>query len=487
MIIFIMFRFNFLLSVFATFFVARDAARLLEADEILALPDLPDDPIDDIRTIDEVLAAGASASEELAASEGGVLVDLDMIVRPNQFNRFFNVKGTGNQAAFAGSGLKDEKTRWPKAIVPYYLESDFGAYEKNVYSAMKEWMAKTCIRFTPKGSSLHKEAGHRNYLRINGDGQGCSTHIGYGGYSAFVSLSLKSGCATHGTSLHELGHSLGLAHEHQRIDRDKYLKINIDYVIKDHEHNFVLDRNTTTFGIPYDYCSIMHYGPYSFSKYQTSRPTMMTKDPNYQFAIGKPNTRKGLSFYDAKVINIMYKCNSKCRTNRQCKNPCYVNHKCECECPEKDACPKKPCRDYESAKVCSDFKRRGMCGAREWVKRWCAETCGVCEKFTRLLGNEATAVVDKNIPPVVPPVHPKVKIQGKPGPKCKEQSGCKWFADKSACSAGEMKETCPKTCGVCKNCGDKEIFCPFFASVGKCESDVKFMLETCNYSCGYCI
>ena len=73
------------------------------------------------------------------------------------------------------------------------------------------------------------------------------------------------------------------------------------------------------FQMPYDYCSVMHYGPYSFSKYQLSRPTMLTRDPNYQFTIGKPNSRKGLSFYDAKIVNVMYKCNGKCPKNRGCK------------------------------------------------------------------------------------------------------------------------------------------------------------------------
>jgi len=434
-----------------------------------------------------VIAANAAASIVEANKQGGVLVDGDMIVTPEQYSRFFDVKGDAKQTAFAGAGLIDEKTRWPKAIIPYKFESDFREWEKNVYSAMKEWMEKTCVRFTPKGSSLHREAGHNHYLRINGDGHGCSTHLGYGGYSAFVSLSIAGGCATHGTSLHELGHSLGLAHEHQRIDRDKYIKVMLENVFESHEHNFILDKNTTTFGMPYDYCSVMHYGPYSFSRYQIARPTMLTKDPNYSFTIGRPNSRKGLSFYDAKIINVMYKCNAKCAKNSRCKDPCYVNHKCECQCPKADDCPKKPCRDYESKKVCDDFKRRGMCGTRTWIQDWCAGTCGVCQKFKSFLGRDATATVDKNPPPVIPPVHPSVTIQGKPGPKCKEDAGCKWFANKSACKSGNLKASCPKSCGVCKNCGDKEVFCPDFAAVGKCDSDAKFMMEYCNYSCGYCI
>ena len=84
---------------------------MLEYDEILSLPDdVADvDAADDIRTIDEVLAASAASSAETASSEGGVLVDLDMIVRPEQFSRFFNgVEGQVKEAGFAGSGLKDE-------------------------------------------------------------------------------------------------------------------------------------------------------------------------------------------------------------------------------------------------------------------------------------------------------------------------------------------------------------------------------------------
>merc|ERR550534_626683 len=237
-----------------------------------------------------------------------------------------------------------------------------------------------------------------------------------------------------------------------------------------------MDKSTDTFGIPYDYCSVMHYGPYSFSMYQISRPTMLTKDPNYQFTIGRPNDRKRLSFYDAKIINLMYKCNEKCPENPRCKSPCYVNHKCECECPPKNACQKKPCRDYQSQKVCGDFRRRGMCGRMDWIQKWCAGTCKVCAKFDAFLGSDATATVDKYLPPVVPPTFPSVVIKGNPGPKCKEDPGCKWFANAGACAAGSMMETCPVSCGVCKNCGDKEVFCPEFAAVGKCEFDVKYML-----------
>ena len=63
---------------------------------------------DDWRTIDSVIAANEAASIVEANKQGGVLVDGDMIVTPEQYSRFFDVKGDTKQTAFAGAGLIDE-------------------------------------------------------------------------------------------------------------------------------------------------------------------------------------------------------------------------------------------------------------------------------------------------------------------------------------------------------------------------------------------
>ena len=69
---------------------------------------------------------------------------------------------------------------------------------------------------------------------------------------------------------HEMGHVIGLLHEHQRYDRDRYVRV----VPTDSDHRIIPERrwhcrfwffdcryvnNTTHYGTPYDFQSVMHY------------------------------------------------------------------------------------------------------------------------------------------------------------------------------------------------------------------------------------
>lgn len=63
------------------------------------------------------------------------------------------------------------------------------------------------------------------------------------------------------TYLHELGHTLGLIHEHQRPDRDNYININTANIPKGKKSQYskYLSSSVTLFG-SFDFSSIMLYG-----------------------------------------------------------------------------------------------------------------------------------------------------------------------------------------------------------------------------------
>lgn len=101
--------------------------------------------------------------------------------------------------------------------------------------------------------------------------------------------------------LHELGHCLGLHHEHQRPDRDKYVKINFENVSK--RYKYAVEKLTQKeFIYPikkfkFDYCSIMLYSPYGSSKSSNKKSIDMD---------GKYCRKLKLSEGDIKKIQYVY-------------------------------------------------------------------------------------------------------------------------------------------------------------------------------------
>jgi hypothetical protein len=75
-----------------------------------------------------------------------------------------------------------------------------------------------------------------------------------------------SASCTVATILHELGHTLGVWHEQSRPDRNIYVNVNYNAVIKASRSNFdqFLDNDQEL--TPYDYASVMEYPAFSFSR-----------------------------------------------------------------------------------------------------------------------------------------------------------------------------------------------------------------------------
>ena len=99
----------------------------------------------------------------------------------------------------------------------------------------------------------------------NEPGAGCYSKLGYqgGGQTLMLgnSLGKPTGCADYlSTVIHELGHAVGLLHEHQRCDRDRYINVNDPNLKSKAKSNFGKEcgGDATTYG-SFDYLSIMMY------------------------------------------------------------------------------------------------------------------------------------------------------------------------------------------------------------------------------------
>jgi hypothetical protein len=106
-----------------------------------------------------------------------------------------------------------------------------------------------------------------NYVDINlsaSDTSGvCEANEGYEAVPA-QPMTGSTRC-TVGTLLHEMGHVIGLWHEQSRPDRGTYVTVSYANVIKGSWGNFQSNTDDEQILAPYDYASVMHYLPYSFS------------------------------------------------------------------------------------------------------------------------------------------------------------------------------------------------------------------------------
>ena len=83
-----------------------------------------------------------------------------------------------------------------------------------------------------------------------------------------------------GVLLHEMGHAIGLLHEHSRFDRDQYILWQPQNTAKNQRSQSAIETWDRKIVAPYDYGSIMHYSDFDFSA--NGQPTYVTIPPGIE-------------------------------------------------------------------------------------------------------------------------------------------------------------------------------------------------------------
>ncbi|XP_060597388.1 uncharacterized protein LOC132751247 [Ruditapes philippinarum] len=241
------------------------------------------------------------------------LMELDMIVDKS-------VKTPSSSQSFRANINKHKTRRWPLEI-HYNIGDKISEVQKNaILKAILVWQRYSCLSF-----SEDKQAYDRIEFELAKDNM-CTSYVGR--KQGSQTISLGETCFETEIIVHEIGHALGFYHEHNRWDRDDYIKIHYENIEPGKKQNFQKRKNTV-FDTNYDYMSIMHYGQYFFSKNKSANLiTIETTNDTFQSKIGQA---KHPSFQDYKTLNAMYKCAVPC-AKIECPKAGFLGKNCKCYC-----------------------------------------------------------------------------------------------------------------------------------------------------------
>lgn len=206
--------------------------------------------------------------------------------------------GLRHETFAKGAGRAKPTYFWPGNTVYFAVDPSL-TNTSRVYNAIDHWESKTSFRFVETSSAP-------NYIYFTPSTSGCSSSVGMVGGPQTIKL--KSTCSK-GNTIHEIGHAIGLWHEHTREDRDQYMSINWSNIEANKDHNFEIYSDRDCDGEACDGNDYASIDPGSIMMYPcdafniSSANTINPYDSSWCSDMGQ---RSGLSDGDIDAVAAMY-------------------------------------------------------------------------------------------------------------------------------------------------------------------------------------
>jgi Astacin (Peptidase family M12A) len=181
---------------------------------------------------------------------------------------------SGDTSANYGATVSQKARTWDHGILPYKFDVGFPKEMRDlVYDALDHLDKQTDHVFTftdVTDIGADQDAQYKDYVKFK-KANFCDSWIGKKGGEQVINLTSECGDAE---IIHEIGHALGLYHEHNRPDRNTYVIINwknIDLKKKGARTAFCrIPRDRGEKKGAYDFDSIMHYSSRDFAREGTT-------------------------------------------------------------------------------------------------------------------------------------------------------------------------------------------------------------------------